>query len=280
MSTYTVARDDFKNAARSYIVLGVVGVFAALCGVVFLSEMNIYDDPYRTLFDVSAFVAFVFPLFLAPLAYLSITGDRTDGVIKYTMGLPNTRLEYFVGKLGSRLSVGVAAVVLGMVVSFVVAAATFVNAPSIARFATFTGLALVYTFSFVGLFVAVSASTGKRSRAMLGVFGLYFLLVPFWFGFFPVISITNLIETVASLLGVTVSENARQYIITFSPATAYLRSTDLVYHGVAGNYDVFAQTFRGEELYDQPWFNVLEMLAWGVVGLVVGYVKFDRSELG
>lgn len=280
MSVYTVARDDFKNARRSYVVLGVIGVFAAFVALIFASEVSVYDNPYRTLFDVSALVAFAFPLFLAPLAYLSITGDRESGAIKYAMGLPNSRGEYFLGKLCSRLGVGLAAVVLGVLVGFVIAFAAFTNTPEITRFLWFAALTLLFTFSFVGLFVAVSASTAKRSRAMLGVFGLYFLLIPFWFGFFPVISLQTLLESVASLLGFTISESTGATIAALSPATAYLDGTEVVYRGVIQGDRTLMMNFAGDEFYNQLWFNALVMAAWGTLGLLAGFLKFRTSELG
>ncbi|WP_257300772.1 ABC transporter permease [Haloarchaeobius sp. FL176] len=282
MRLATIARDDFTNARRSSIVLAVIGVFTLLVAMVFASEYGIYDEPYRTLFDVSAFVSFVFPLFLAPLAYLSIAGDRMDGTIKYVMGLPNSRAEYFFGKFASRLSVATAAVVLGMVVSFVIALATYVQAPSVERFAVFTGVSLVYTVSFVSIFVAISAAASSRSRAMFGALGAYFVFVVFWFGFFPVINLGTILDTVESLLGVTVSENTRSYVQLLSPATAYLQSTEPVYSGVFDQYQSFQLNFQPEsdKLHDQTWFAVLVMLAWSAVSLAVGYLSFRRSELG
>lgn len=280
MSVYTVARDDFKNARRSYIVLGVVGVFAAFVGLIFASEISIYDNPYRTLFDVSALIAFAFPLFLAPLTYLAIAGDRESGAIKYAMGLPNSRGEYFLGKLFSRLGVGLAAVVLGVLVGFAIALAAFTNAPELTRFLWFAAVSLLFTFSFVGLFVAVSASTAKRSRAMLGVFGLYFLFVPFWFQFFPVVSLGTVVDAVASTLGVSLSETTRGTIFALSPATAYLDGTEVVYQGVIQGDQTLMMNFEGDEFYNQLWFNALVMAAWGTLGLLVGFLKFRKSELG
>lgn len=280
MSTFTVARDDFRNARRSYIVLGVIGVFTALTALIFVSEIDIYDDPYRVLFDVLFFVSFVFPLLLAPLAYLSIAGDRDSGTIKYAMGLPNSRAEYFAGKFLSRFGVGAAAIVLSIVVGFAISLVFFVSTPDVVRFATFAGINLLYTFTFVSMFVAISASTGSRSRAMFGTLGLYFVLIVFWFGFLPLLNVGTLLDTVESLLGVTVSEDARSYIGLASPGTAYLQTCKAVFTGVLGQYESFGQFSTGDELYAQTWFTALVMLAWGVGSLAVGYLQFRRSELG
>ncbi|MFD1586609.1 ABC transporter permease [Halorientalis brevis] len=280
MGTYTVARDDFTNARRSYIVLGVIGVFTALVGLIFASEISIYDDPYRVLWDVSILVSFVFPLFLAPLVYLSIAGDRISGTIKFSMGLPNSRLEYFAGKLVSRFGTAAAAVLSGLFVGFVVSLATYANTPSPVRFATFAAVTIVYALTFVSIFLAISAATTSRARAMFGALGAYFVLVVFWFGFFPLVNLQTVLDAVGSLLGTEISETTRDYLTVLSPGTAYLRATEPVYAGVMDQYDTFAQFEDSGELYGQPWFTLLVMLGWTALSLAVGYRSFDRSELG
>jgi len=284
VSLLTVAHDDFTNARRSYAVLGVIGVLTTIVGLIFVSEIGVYDDPYRTLFDVSFFLFLVFPIVLAPLTYLAIAGDRDGGAIKYVMGLPNSRAEYVFGKLASRLGVTLAAVLLAVGVGFLVALATFTNAPDVVMFATFAGVSMLFAFAFVGIYVGVSAVTASRSRAMLGVFGAYFVLVPFWFGFLPVISLTELLGTAADLLGVTLSQNTTQFVQSLSPATAYLYSTEVVYQSVLPNpaYQGMTATFTEvpDEIYREFWFNALVMFAWGAGSMLVGYLSFRRSELG
>lgn len=282
MSVYTVARDDFTNARRSFVVLGVVGVLTALVALVVGMDAEHHPDPYRALFDVSFFLFLVFPIVVAPLTYLSIAGDRESGVLKYTMGLPNTRAEYVSGKLLSRLGVALAAVLVAVATAFAISLALYENAPSVERFANFTGVTLLFAFSFVGIYVAFSAVTESRSRAMLGVFGAYFLLVPFWFGFLPVVNLPNLVGTAGELLGVTVSESTRDLIRGLSPATAYLSSTEIVYTGVVDQYDQIAMnfTYEGSPLDRELWFNLTVMAVWGVGSLLVGFLSFRRSELG
>ena len=53
MSVYTVARDDLRNLAGSYLIRGIVGAFIAMVAFIFISEIGIYDEPSRILFDVS-----------------------------------------------------------------------------------------------------------------------------------------------------------------------------------------------------------------------------------
>ena len=282
MSLYTVARDDFKNARRSYAVLGVIGVFTALVALVVGMDSGHHPDAYRALFDVSFFLFLVFPIIVAPLAYLAIAGDRDGGAIQYAMGLPNSRAEYVFGKLVSRLGVALAAVVVGMLVAFGIALVAFTNSPGVGRFLSFTGVTLLFAFSFIGIYVGISATTESRSRAMLGVFGAYFLLVPFWFGFLPVVGLPALLNTAADLLGVTISSSTEGLIRSLSPATAYLFSTELVYTGVVDSYPMIEGNFGSmpDKFWTELWFNALVMFAWGAGSMLVGYLSFKRSELG
>jgi ABC-2 type transport system permease protein len=283
VSLYTVLRDDFTNARRSYAVLGVIGVLTALVALIFVSEISVYDHPYRALFDVLFFMFLVFPIILAPLTYLAVAGDRDSGAIKYAMGLPNSRAEYVFGKFLSRFAVAVAAVVLAVAVGFGIALATFEVSPDPVRFGTFLGVSLLASFAFVGVYVGISAMTTSRSRAMLGVFGAYFLFVPFWFGFLPVIGLPDLLSTVADLLGTSIAEDTQNFIRSLSPATSYLFSTEVVFRGL------FPTPYEGlnaqlgntpDKIYTELWFNSLVMVAWGAGSMLVGYLNFRRSELG
>lgn len=283
MSLYTVLRDDFTNARRSYAVLGVVGALTALVALVFVSEITVYDHPYRVLFDVSFLLFLVFPVVLAPLTYLAIAGDRDSGAITYALGLPNSRAEYVLGKFASRLAVAVAAVTLAVVVGYAVAAVAYATAPDPVRFAWFLAVSLLAAFAFAGIYVGISAVTASRSRAMLGVFGAYFLLVPFWFGFLPVVGLPDLLNTLADLLGTTIASDTQQFIRALSPATSYLFSTEVVYRGLFPTpYEGLNQQVGNapDEVYTELWFNALVMVAWGAVSLLVGYLSFRRSELG
>lgn len=282
MGTRTVLEDDFRNARRSYVVLGVIGVFAALTGLVFVSEVSVYDDAYRTVFDASALVAFLFPLIVAPLTYLAIAGDRARGSIKFQLGLPNSRGEYFLAKYVSRAGVAVCAVLAAVLVGFVVALAAFTNGADPARFATFAALSSVYAVSVVGVFIAISAVTASRSRAMFAVIGAYFLLVPFWNGMLPVLKLGTLIDFAETLFGVTVSASTRETVSALSPTVAYLQSTEVVYTGVVSEYDSLQRVFRAgpDSLANELWFDLAVMAGWATVAPLLGYLKFRRSELG
>ncbi len=282
MSLTTVVRDDFRNARRSLVVLGVVAVLSAFVALIVYSDAAHHADAYRSLFDVSFFFFLVFPLVLIPLTYLSIAGDRERGSVKHTLGLPNTRAEYVLGKFLSRAGVAVAAVAVATLVAVVVGLGFYDEPLQVERFLTFGAVTALFVVSMAAIFVACSAVTSRRSRAMFGVIVAYFLLGPFWFGFMPVVSLQTVVDFLAGLVGASVTTEQFRYIQFSSPTTAYLAGLEPVYEGVAGEYGAISTQYGGtnDELYAQTWYNWATMAAWAGVTLAVSYARFRVAELG
>lgn len=284
MSLSTVVRDDFTNTRRSYVVLGVIAALTGFVALIVYSDADHHANAFRALFDVSFFFFLVFPLILVPLTYLAVAGDRERGSIKHTLGLPNSRAEYVFGKFLSRAAVGIAAVAVAVLVALLIAIATYDAAVEPVRFLKFALISALFVTSLSAIFVACSTITSRRSRAMFGVIGLYFLLGPFWFGFLPVVNLNTVVTTVADTLGVTVSATTFEYVRFSSPTTAYLAGLEPVYDGIigSGEYPRITESYTTEsdELYTEVWFNYLTMTAWGAVALALSYARFRVAELG
>jgi ABC-2 type transport system permease protein len=280
----TVLRDDFRNTRRSYVVLGVVGVLAAFTGLIVYAVESNHPDAFRSLFDVSFFFFLVLPLILIPLTYLSVAGDRERGSIKHTLGLPNSRAEYVLGKFVSRASVAIAAVVLSTAVAAVLGVALYTNPIDPMRFVWFAAVSSLFVASMTGIFVACSTLTKRRSRAMFGVIFAYFVLGPFWFGFLPIVSLETVITFIDDVIGTNLAETALNNITFSSPITAYLSGLEPVYEGVigTGEYGSIDQNYGGQAdaLYTKNWYSWLVMAAWGAVAIAVSYVRFRVAELG
>jgi ABC-2 type transport system permease protein len=279
-----IVRDDFRNTRRSYVVLGVIGALAAFVALIVFSVEEFHADAFRALFAVSFSFFHDFPLNLTPLTYLSVAGDRERGSIKHTLGLPNSRAEYVFGKFASRASVAVAAVLIGVTVAVVLGIALYTNPIDPVRFAWFAAVSVLFVASLTAIFVALSALTSRRSRAMFGVIAAYFVLGPFWFGFLPIVSLEAVVDTIADLLGTSVSETTFGYIQFSSPTTAYLNGLEPVYDGVigTGEYPQIDGNYGDapDELYAETWYSWLVMAVWGAVALVASYVRFRTAELG
>jgi ABC-2 type transport system permease protein len=284
VSLTTVLRDDFTNTRRSYVVLGVVAVLTGFVALITYSVADYHEDAFRALFDVSFFFFLVFPLILVPLTYLAIAGDRERGSIKHTLGLPNSRAEYVFGKFLSRAGVALAAVFIATAVALLLGVGMYSEPIQPMRFVWFALISGLFVVSLTGIFVACSTITSRRSRAMFGVIGAYFLLGPFWFGFLPVVSLQSVVTTLADLVGAEVSETTFAYIQFSSPTTAYLSGLEPVYDGIVGTgeYPRIDRNYQGssDELYAETWYNWLTMAAWGTVTLVLSYARFRVAELG
>jgi len=284
VSFTAVLRDDFTNSRRSYVVLGVIGALTAFVALIVYQVADYQADAFRALVDVSFFFFLVFPLILIPLTYLSVAGDRERGSIKHALGLPNTRAEYVAAKFASRASVATVAVLVSTLVALVLGAALYTDPVDPLRFVKFAAITALFVVSLTAVFVALSTLTSRRSRAMFGVITAYFVLGPFWFGFLPVVNLLTIVNTVADLLGVTVSDETFGYIQFSSPTTAYLAGLEPVYEGVVGSgeYARIDQNYVDETdaLYTNPWYSWLVMAAWGAVALVASYTRFRVAELG
>nr|WP_240148939.1 ABC transporter permease subunit [Halorubellus sp. JP-L1] len=236
------------------------------------------------MFDVSFFFFLVFPLILVPLTYLAVAGDRERGSIKHALGLPNTRAEYVFGKYVSRTAVAIGAVLLSTVAALLIGLGLYDGSVDVMRFLTFAAVSSLFVASMTAIFVACSTVASRRSRAMFGVIGAYFLLGPFWLGFLPVVSLSAVVTTIADLLGTTVADDTLGYIQMASPTTAYLSGLEPVYDGVVGTgeYPRVTRNYagNGEELYSENWYNYLVMTAWGTVALGLSYARFRVAELG
>jgi ABC-2 type transport system permease protein len=279
MSTYTVARDDFWNAAGSYAVIGVVGAFVALVAFIFISEISIYDEPARALYDVTNAIILLGPILLAPMAYQSIVGDYTSGRIKFAMGLPNSRWEYFAGKVLSRFAVVTVATVGSVALGFIIAAATFTNEPDLGRFAVFAGVTLLYTLSFTSIFIGISALAESRAAAMFASLVAYFMLVLFVLGVAPYVNLDTLLNAVGNILGTMISDSTNRLVQNLSPWPAYGGAVEQIYIGIADQYQRIQVNRGTDKLYAKTWFDVLVLAVWLTVPLIVGFLKFRTSEL-
>jgi ABC-2 type transport system permease protein len=284
VSFTAVLRDDFTNSRRSYVVLGVIGVLTAFVALIVQQVSSNHPDAFRALFDVSFFFFLVFPLILIPLTYLAVAGDRERGSIKHSLGLPNTRAEYVAAKFVSRAGVATAAVLVSTGVAFLIGFALYTDPIDPLRFVTFAAITTLFVVSLTAVFVALSTLTRRRSRAMFGVITAYFIIGPFWFGFLPVISLQTVVDTIADLLGVTLSDETFGYIQFSSPSTAYLAGLEPVYDGIVGTgeYEQIDQNYTDDTdaLYTNPWYSWLVMTVWGAVALGLAYARFRVAELG
>lgn len=283
MSVRLVARRDITSVLRSRglwtgatLLVLLVAVFSFGYEGHRLSETGAVQDLFSTL---GMALGVLLPIVALVASYLAIAGERRSGAIKFLLGFPNTRLDIYLGKLGSRLAVVAGVVGFTFFAATSVAAAKYGSIPLPTIVGVFA-VSLVYASVFVCIAVALSAAIASRSRAIAAAFGSYFVLVILYA--VPVFRITTIVEWVhRTMLGFERNQTLYDAIRYTSPYVAYRKATNLVLPP-----DLQAEVFRrsGENAPELPVylsdeFSVIVFGAWIAVALVVGYLRFERAEI-
>ena len=271
MSWRAVARNDVRGAlaARGVWVLTAV-LLAALAGVGYVVPRlggEGFDD-YLGLLAPAA--GALLPLVGLLLGYRAVVAARASGTAALALSLPNSRLDLALGKFLARAAVVAGSLALAAVVAggyLAVEYATF--AP--ARYLLFVLAMLGYTICFLALAMGLSMAVDSQRRVVAGAFGAYVALSMLW---------STLVDVLALVLfrfrAVALAEPPSW--VTFAkfaePGTAfsYLVATEL-------DGGVAPAAVAGVEPFVTAGNAVVVLLAWIVLPLVLGYLRFRDSEL-
>lgn len=273
MSWLIVAKKDFQDASRSRLLGGLTVLFVFVVGgLAYSSTITPTPDPGKDYFSSFIFflrhiAAFFISITAVMIAYRAVADERETGTISLLLGLPHTRRDVVLGKVvgrGAVLSVallsgfGVAAVILGAL-----------GGPFDAdQFLLFTLVSLFYGLAFVSVTVALSAVTARASRAAVAGIGFWvldqFWEVPMKVGLYVANGFANpeppFPDWYHALVGLGPGWAYRNAAGYFLPA----RAAELVQR----------------ELGDLPeWYGLVVLAGWLVVPLVLGIVRFQRSDL-
>lgn len=282
MSVATVAKKDLTSIRRSRALWAAVTVLAL--GVALFAYVH---DGYRLsatesvtrLFRTLAFgLGLIIPLAALAASYLSITGERQSGGIKFLLSVPNTRRDIFIGKLASRVVFVSAAIGFVFLTAASIAVArhgTLPLRPVVGLFA----ITLVYATVFVNIAVALSAAVASRSRGIAASIGSYFVLVILYA--IPNIRITAIVRGIhQTLLGFKSNPNLYDAITYTSPYVAFQKATNLVFPP-SEHQRVFYRPDEAGELpvYLSDEFSLVVFAVWLVIPLVVGFLRFNATDL-
>ncbi len=279
MSWLSVAKKDFIDSRRSKGLLGLASLY------VLLLVLIVYfagDAPQSAMADVLRLVSlvgiFIIPLSALIVAYLSIAGERESGSIKYLLGLPNTRLDLVVGKFAGRSTV----VSVGLLLAFGVAGAlgsVLLDSIDAAMFVKFILLMLFFTITYIGIAVGLSATCASRSRAMASSVGVFFVFNVLWT--VPQISPSRMLRYVAEdKLGMTLGPEIYEFVFLASPPYAFQRAAGLVFTERPIYFPRYINPDTSIPFYLEESFMLVILAVWMVVPLVVGYLSFERADLG
>jgi len=218
--------------------------------------------------------------FLAPLVGLgftqqSIVGKRSSHELTVLLGLPFSRRDVVVGTLVGRAVLLVAALVsvyLGAAVGALVSGTTV----ELDLFVVGFGLSLALGLVFVSVALGISTATRSTTLSSLGAFGAYLLFAFQLWSLLP--------EGVRYLLnGFSLSGERPTWALVFeqlSPFAAVRNATAGVSAELADTFPVVARSVPEDPpVYMEPWVGALVAAVWFLVPVVLGYLRFARSDL-
>jgi ABC-2 type transport system permease protein len=281
VSVESIFSKDLTSVRRSGALWGVTVCLALVAAMMAYVNVGRAAPPLREAQNayglLVGLIGVLVPIVAIIASYMSITGERASGGIKFLLAFPNTRRDVFVGKLLSRLGV-VSAIVLFMFVA--------ATAMTVARYGVFpAGVAvgvlavtLLYAWTFVALSVACSSAAATRSQAIAATVGSYFVLVilNLTFRFSQVVQLVHDV-----ILGLEPDPHLYAAFDYASPYIAYQKAANLVYP-TAMERNVFR--FREEARESMPAYlsdevSLVVFAAWLVIPLALGYLLFQRSDL-
>jgi ABC-2 type transport system permease protein len=284
MSWAVVARKDFRDARLSRGLWAVTGLFvlmsvgfAVLYGTVPAVSQDIGE--VSTLGFLTLLIGAV-TLFVSIAAIVigagAIAGERASGSSKLLLGFPHSRADVVLGKLVGRTAVLGAAILAGLAVTLVVALVLFDSFAPV-DYAVFTAMTLVLALVYIGIMVAISATTGSGGRAM--AFGI---------GAFVVLEVLADIVPLAALFvvnGFSMPGGATvpgwvAFLNVVTPSAAYTNALGwFLGDGTATAAALGAQLAGPVPFYLTGWASMAVLAAWLVVPLALGYGRFARADL-
>jgi ABC-2 type transport system permease protein len=281
VSVESIFSKDLTSVRRSGALWGVAVCLALVAAMMAYVNVGRGAPPLREAQNayglLVGLIGVLVPIVAIIASYMSITGERASGGIKFLLAFPNTRRDVFVGKLLSRLGV-VSAIVLFM---FVAATAMTVARYGVFPFGVAVGVlavTLLYAWAFVALSVACSSAAATRSQAIAATVGSYFVLVilNLTFRFSQVVQLVHDV-----ILGFDPDPHLYAAFDYVSPYIAYQKAANLVYP-TAMERNVFR--FREEARESMPAYlsdevSLVVFAAWLVIPLALGYLRFQRSDL-
>jgi len=266
VSVRTVARKDLADAGRSKALWAVtVLVLFTTAGITALVGMA-SDQPTGEVFQLAFQLAVLtLPIVALVLAKGAITGERESGSLRVLLSLPPSRYDVLLGKfLGRTALMLVATLVGGLATGLVVLTILGGTVGSLASYIGFLGLMSVV---FVAIGVGISAASASDSRATAAAVGAYMILVALWN------LVQGAIQYGATELGLIEAGSQPAWLLLlglFPPN----RAANAAYEATVGG-----QLF-GSDPFASVWLPLLVLLAWFVVPVAGGYLRFRDAQIG
>jgi ABC-2 type transport system permease protein len=279
MGFRSVVKKDFRDAIRSFSLLSTTLLFvvfatglAAIQWIPVMYRDSAVDTSTLALLNsMRQPTVFLIPLIGLLLAYDTIAGERESGSLRLALSLPNSRFEIVFGKFVGRTGVIAVSILVGYAVAGLVALATY-ESFDFAVFGLYTLLTILYGAVYVGLATGFSAGMESRQRAFAGAGGLYFLFI---LGWDVLLLLLQLVIYGQDIPGTGLPDWFK-FIGLSNPSTAFMHAV----RAVIPEYGELTFYPEGSAFYLQDWIGFVILGFWGVVPLVLGYLRFERADLG
>lgn len=281
MSWAVVAKKDFQDAIRSKL-LWVLSVLFALLSVGIGAAYGSLDalsggDPSAEglLYFVASSLGLFVTIAAIVVCHRSIAGERESGSIKLLLSLPHSRFDVLVGKFVGRTGV-LAVPILGTLLLGIAVGSALAGVFSVVTTVQVTLITLLFVAAYAGVFLGISALTGSTTFATAVSVVFFVVFEVLW-------------SLVLLLLRLATNGFDFQAAITSAPPEWYsvlVKVPPSSAFEAALNTAVSTPTNVGEAgggaaqgLSQSPALGFLFLGFWLVVPLVIGYVRFRRTDL-
>lgn len=300
MSWVAVARKDLRDTARSKVLWVTIALFVLFAGglaYLWVEVLNRTQDLVQIagqaagiqhpetvgfitlmssgILTIGPVLVFV-PVIGLMLGYKSIVGERDSGQIKLLLSLPHTRQDVMVGKLAGRSAVAMISVLVGFFVAAVIVAALSTLAPLV--FLQFVLAVALFALVHVSIGIGISSAAPSSAWAIGLVVAFVGIFQVMWGGAFFVLKLV-LFDDVSA----TAPEWFR-FLEGLSPGRAYGDALAVLVPEYAKLQSTIAQQQGGIPESEKPFFlqnefGFLVLVAWAVVPLALGYLRFESIDL-
>ncbi|MFT4922409.1 MAG: ABC-type transport system involved in multi-copper enzyme maturation permease subunit [Haloarculaceae archaeon] len=175
MRWHRLARKDVRDSMRNWSLYGILALFVLFGGLVGYSSAGADTGPGSVLLFTST-LGFLAPIVALGISYASVAGPRTDGSLKFLLGLPYSRRDVLLGTYAGRVLVVTAGVVVGYLAH---ALGSLVGGQVVSPTAVLVGFVAVVVLVVPVVGIAVGISTAVRSTTIAGLLAFVVFLLTF-----------------------------------------------------------------------------------------------------
>jgi ABC-2 type transport system permease protein len=281
MSVVTIARKDFQDARLSKTLWALSALFIIFAaGMAYLyAELPALSggadelSALGLMFFLSAPATLFVSITAVIIAGKSVAGERETGSMKLLLSYPHSRRDVVLGKVIGRAVVLAFPLVIGFAVAAIVVLAKYATFTPL-DYVVFVLLTVLYSFAYISLVVGVSASTGSGARATAMAVGVFAVLELLW----DVVPLGALYLLEGRLIPPQEYPNWALFLSGLTPSAAYstamgavLPESPTAVLGIGPSGDV--------PFYLADWFGLVLLVAWAVIPVTLGYLRFRTADL-